>query len=226
MSEGIPAALKKPGAGLVELERELEALLVEYEPLSQAWPKEPGAVARAEIGRKMEDALTRIGELQYAIATTPARNPARPLARKPVESNCMPRSAARLLASAEGFKMATRIPRRPVIDSVVEMPCFVNAAVAASNSSKPTPAVAANGATLPSDPESSSIVVLPAFMATNIASETAVTPFTSEPKALRTVVNPSAAVVISVTPPIDNLFAAVKILMAFVEVVAPAEMIW
>ena len=73
MSEGVPAALKKPGAGLVELESELEALLVEYEPLSQAWPKEPHAVARAEIGRKVEDALTRIGELQYAIATTPAR---------------------------------------------------------------------------------------------------------------------------------------------------------
>ncbi len=73
MSEGVPAALKKPGAGLVDLERELEALLVEYESLSQAWPKEPHAVARAEIGRKVEGALARIGELQYAIATTPAR---------------------------------------------------------------------------------------------------------------------------------------------------------
>ncbi len=73
MREGIPAALKEPGAGLVDLERELEALLVEYESLSRAWPKEPHAVARAEIGRKVEDALARIGELQYAIATTPAR---------------------------------------------------------------------------------------------------------------------------------------------------------
>ena len=54
MSEDVPAALKKPGAGLVELERELEALLVEYEPLSQAWPKEPHAVARAKIGRQVE----------------------------------------------------------------------------------------------------------------------------------------------------------------------------
>ncbi len=73
MSEGVPAALKKPGAGLVDLERELKALLVEYESLSQAWPKEPHAVARAEIGRKVEGALARIGELQYAIATSPAR---------------------------------------------------------------------------------------------------------------------------------------------------------
>ncbi len=64
MSEDVP---------LVELESELEALLVEYESLSRAWPKEPHAVARAEIGRKVEDALTRIGELQYAIATSPAR---------------------------------------------------------------------------------------------------------------------------------------------------------
>ncbi len=30
-------------------------------------------MARAEIGRKVEGALARIGELQYAIATTPAR---------------------------------------------------------------------------------------------------------------------------------------------------------
>ncbi len=72
MTEGPPAALKEPGAGLVELERELEALLVEYESLSEAWPKEPHAVARAEIGRKVEDVLARIGELQFAIATSPA----------------------------------------------------------------------------------------------------------------------------------------------------------
>ena len=73
MSEDVPAALKGPSAGLVDLERELEALLVEYESLSRAWPEEPHAVARAEIGRKVEGALARIGELQYAIATTPAR---------------------------------------------------------------------------------------------------------------------------------------------------------
>ena len=73
MREGIPAALKESGAGLVDLERELEALLVEYDCLSRAWPKEPGAVARAEIGRKVEGALVRIGELQNAIATSPAR---------------------------------------------------------------------------------------------------------------------------------------------------------
>ena len=36
MSEGAPVASKGPAAGLVELERELEALLVEYESLSRA----------------------------------------------------------------------------------------------------------------------------------------------------------------------------------------------
>ena len=73
MSEGIPATSTKVDVTLVELESELEALLVEYESLSRAWPKEPHAVARAEIGRKVEDALAHIGELQHAIATTPAR---------------------------------------------------------------------------------------------------------------------------------------------------------
>ncbi len=72
MREGIPAALKEPGAGLVDLERELEALLVEYDSLSRAWPKEPHAVARAEIGRQVEDALGRIYELQRAMTGTQA----------------------------------------------------------------------------------------------------------------------------------------------------------
>ncbi len=73
MNEGTPAASTRCDVTLAELERELEALLVEYESLSRAWPKEPHAVTRAEIGRKVEDALARIGELQYAIATSPAR---------------------------------------------------------------------------------------------------------------------------------------------------------
>ncbi len=73
MSEGVPAASTRCDVTLAELESELEALLVEYESLSRAWPKEPHAVTRAEIGRKVEGALARIGELQYAIATSPAR---------------------------------------------------------------------------------------------------------------------------------------------------------
>ena len=73
MNEGIPAASTKCDVSLAELESELEALLVEYESLSRAWPKEPDAVARAEIGRQTEDVRVRIGELQNAITTTPAR---------------------------------------------------------------------------------------------------------------------------------------------------------
>ncbi len=72
MSEDVPAALKEPGAGLVDLERELEALLVEYESLSRAWPKEPHVVARAKIGRQVEDALGRIYGLHHAITRTQA----------------------------------------------------------------------------------------------------------------------------------------------------------
>ncbi len=67
MSEDVPATLKKQGAGLVDLERELEALLVEYEFSSRAWPKEPHVVARAKIGRQVEDTLDRICELHRAI---------------------------------------------------------------------------------------------------------------------------------------------------------------
>ena len=59
---------------LVELERELDALLLEYESLSRAWPKEPDILTRAKIGRRIEDALSRICELQHAIGTTQAKS--------------------------------------------------------------------------------------------------------------------------------------------------------
>ncbi len=72
MSKGVPAASKKPGAGLVELERQLEGALIEYERLREAWPKEPHVVARAEIGRQVEDALGRIYGLHHAITRTQA----------------------------------------------------------------------------------------------------------------------------------------------------------
>ena len=73
MSQGAPAASNGPGASLVDLEHELEGLLVEYESASQAWPKEPDILTRAKIGRRVEDALRRICELQHAIGTTQAR---------------------------------------------------------------------------------------------------------------------------------------------------------
>ncbi len=73
MSQGAPAASKGPDVSLVELERELEGVLVEYESLSWAWPKEPHILTRAKIGRQVEDALRRIFELQHAIATAQAK---------------------------------------------------------------------------------------------------------------------------------------------------------
>ncbi len=52
MSQGAPVASKGPGASLVELERELDALLLEYESLSRAWPRKPDILTRAKIGRR------------------------------------------------------------------------------------------------------------------------------------------------------------------------------
>ncbi len=74
MSEGAPAASKGPDISLVDLERELEGLLVEYESLSLSWPKEPDILTRAKIGRRVEDALRRICELQHAIGNTQAKS--------------------------------------------------------------------------------------------------------------------------------------------------------
>ncbi len=73
MSEGAPAASTRSSATLVEMERELTRLLIEYDEFETAWPKGRHVLIRARAGRQAADALLRIAELQRAIATTPAR---------------------------------------------------------------------------------------------------------------------------------------------------------
>ncbi len=73
MREGTPAASTRSSAILVEMERELTRLLIEYDELETAWPNGRHVLVRAKIGRQATDALLRIAELQHAIATTPAR---------------------------------------------------------------------------------------------------------------------------------------------------------
>ncbi len=68
-----PADLEQGADGLVEMERELTKLLLEYDELQAAWPKGGHVLVRAEIGRQVADALSRIDDLEHAIATTPAR---------------------------------------------------------------------------------------------------------------------------------------------------------
>ena len=74
----LPADLDGDGAAdkdLVEMERELTRLLLEYDELRTAWPKGGHVLVRARIGRQVADALSRIDDLLHAIATTPARTP-------------------------------------------------------------------------------------------------------------------------------------------------------
>jgi len=85
-----------------------------------------------------------------------------------------PRARETSVASWVGFTTEAMIARTPVTASRVFMPPFVRAETEARSSSNPTPALAAIGATLPMALDNSVMVVLPAFMATNIASETAV----------------------------------------------------
>ncbi len=82
MSGRAPAASTKPSATLVEMERELTRLLIEYDELEAAWPKGRHVLVRARIGRQVADALSRIDDLGHAIATTPARTRAEGAVRK------------------------------------------------------------------------------------------------------------------------------------------------
>ncbi len=69
-----PVDAAPTGTGsLVEMERELTRLLIEYDELETAWPKCRHVLVRAKIGRRVADALARIDALEHAIATTPAR---------------------------------------------------------------------------------------------------------------------------------------------------------
>jgi hypothetical protein len=70
-----PATSTRSSATLVELESELEDLLVDYEAVTGAWPKEPHILTRANAGRQVEDLLGRIYETQRAIATSQAKDP-------------------------------------------------------------------------------------------------------------------------------------------------------
>ena len=69
----IPAAFDTGAGGLVEMERELIRVLIEYDDLRTAWPKGRHVLVRARIGRQVADVLSRIDALEHAIATTPAR---------------------------------------------------------------------------------------------------------------------------------------------------------
>ncbi len=50
-----------PSGHLIELEQQLAGLLVQFEVLSEAWPKAPRAVDRASIGREHSQALDKLG---------------------------------------------------------------------------------------------------------------------------------------------------------------------
>ena len=73
MSKGVPAASTRSSATLVEMEREFEDLLIEYDELDTVGVKGHHVLVRARAGRQAADALVRIADLQRTIATTPAR---------------------------------------------------------------------------------------------------------------------------------------------------------
>ena len=61
-----------PPASLPTLERHLEARLLELEKLHRTRPGLPTALARAEAGRRIDDLLDEIAELQRMIDASPA----------------------------------------------------------------------------------------------------------------------------------------------------------
>ena len=68
--------------GLVEKERKLIRLLLEYDELRTAWPKGGHVLVRARIGRQVADALARIADLENDIIATPTRTPAEAAVRQ------------------------------------------------------------------------------------------------------------------------------------------------
>ena len=110
-----------------------------------------------------------------------SRNPCNPFDSKAVELNSRPNFLASFCASAVGLRTLAITCLKPVMEIEVVAPVLVRAAVAANSSSNSTPASAAIGATLPIEFDNSPMVVLPAFIATNIASDISVTVPDSSP---------------------------------------------
>ncbi len=72
----MPDTLARRGVGRVTnlptLEQELHERLIEYEALSAAWPRGRTAMERYRIGKRHEQTLARIAELEAAIASAKA----------------------------------------------------------------------------------------------------------------------------------------------------------
>ena len=95
-----------PDAALLAWETELEALMIEWAELDDAWPKGRTAMERYEIGDRHRQCLSRIHEIQESIIASKARTVAGAavqLRRLQVLLDREDRAAAaRLLASALG----------------------------------------------------------------------------------------------------------------------------
>ena len=61
-----------PTASLTSLEQHLESRLLELDKLHQTRPGLPTAMARAEVGQRIDELLDAIAELQRMIDTSPA----------------------------------------------------------------------------------------------------------------------------------------------------------
>ena len=61
-----------PATSLLALEHHLEACLLELERLHQTRPGLPTAMARAEVGQRIDDLLDEIADLQRMIDASPA----------------------------------------------------------------------------------------------------------------------------------------------------------
>ena len=68
-----PPTPDHPDADLIAYEAELEALVVEWQGLDEAWPKRRTPMERWKIGRRHEECPTRIAELHELIAETEAQ---------------------------------------------------------------------------------------------------------------------------------------------------------
>ena len=63
-----------PDAALVAWESKLDALIIEWAALDEAWPNGSTEAARHEIGRQHQECLHRIGKLHDLIVSTEARS--------------------------------------------------------------------------------------------------------------------------------------------------------
>ena len=137
------------------------AAIAPIAPAKSAWPVSLHSASTVFSASTLPNSSAITSVLPPVLTITSARNPARPLLSSAALEKSIPSFLAIFAAESVGLMTLENAAFRPVMASLVPMPCLVSVAMDANSSSVPTFSCAASGMTLPMLELISPNVVLP-----------------------------------------------------------------